>query len=1304
MRAITILISVFLIITIMPIQSFDSLNSDLDAGNRDIVNRSLPIFVDDSLPDNGNKKNIYIGESRGIEKRYSTIDNLNLKKEEENFIFLNYAEFDPLKVVPFVSKELGEENSQVLLVQLVDTVRPVWYNELIEYGTILGFIQKNTYIVFSKNIYEIRNLHFVRWVGPYQPAYKINPTILESHDTITVDIKLFWNFGLLSDIVSYFEELGVQILDDGSTNRIIKIISDIPTIKKIAHLPSIEWIAPSGQKEIVMDNIREYAGANEVHNHPFNGTGIVGEIKDNGINQNHPEFEGQLIGIDGNPDVQNHGTSTFGIVFASGIQERAKGMIFEGGGVFCQWDVQRYQSIRNLVNNWGGVFQSNSWVQGTRDSTYSQLSAEDDLAVFNYDITMCYGTGNNEGENACSQDSVAKNVIAIGGLNHKDNTDWSDDVHTGAQGNQGPAADGRVKPDLVGPYDKIHTTTGSSGYTDNFGGTSGATPVNAGGIGLIYQMYKENHFGNNPIGALPHASTVKAIAIADAHQYELDKADRFDQGWGHMDVGNIYEIGRNHFIVDEEINLQWTDTERFIVKADHDHPLKISLVWTDVPGVSSSSRALINDLDLTVISPSGTTYHGNYGLIDNLWSQSDGERDDINNVENVFIELPEEGEWIVEISANQVAIDGDISTLAIDQPFSLVVSGIYQEPYDISILDVVRPEYFEPDLEAIIKTKVANIGTEVGTNVIVQLLIDSEIIDQQNNGNMSPDSVKEVELKWIPSDESEKQLQVHVIPLVQEIRQANNWHNETIDVFYPKGRIVVDNYHGQEIPLLFSRELINADYQIYHSYTEIDSNTFIERTAIAVFEPSVAYNSDEQNEIKNFVEKGGGLLAIAGDDDAIVEDLTAFAGIGWSTTDGLMGVTNEIETHEITNNVESLNFETSELTIISNNPSLPIVRDELIIIPNILTAVSTVENGHVVTISDISCFDDDHLYDNDNLVFGINIAEWINDQPPIVRITTPAPNIVFTPEEIVSFSADVFDPDSVDINYQWISNIDDILSEESSFDTTLSQGIHNIYVNVSDGISNATDSITLIVNNTPEITLFEPGNGTYVEEGILNFTWNIFDFEEDIHTYILEIDNGIEKTYYNDISETYYEVDSLNIGKNHTWQVYVEDIYEREIQSEKRTFRYGNNIPKISIINPEMNERVSIIGTSLQWSVEDKDNDDLTFKLFWGVETLQLVYQGSESTYFTNELIEGEEYSWSLEVEDGYSKNFSEEMKFKVNTLPVLFGQSPENGTKLSGKEVNLSISTADLDFDDVFIRLFINDTLLPIFEGDNQI
>ena len=64
------------------------------------------------------------------------------------------------------------------------------------------------------------------------------------------------------------------------------------------------------------------------------------------------------------------------------------------------------------------------------------------------------------------------------------------------------------------------------------------------------------------------------------------------------------------------------------------------------------------------------------GTIQNAISKDGGKADTINNVENVFIQIPARGKWTVEVSAFAVNQDGHMKTVGVDDvAFALVVSG-----------------------------------------------------------------------------------------------------------------------------------------------------------------------------------------------------------------------------------------------------------------------------------------------------------------------------------------------------------------------------------------------------------------------------------------------------------------------------------------------------------------------------------------------------------------------------------------------------------------------------------------------------
>ena len=462
----------------------------------------------------------------------------------------------------------------------------------------------------------------------------------------------------------------------------------------MAFIPEVGWIAGSLPKVAGMDNVRIFTGADTAYTCGFDGSGIVGGVKDDGIDRNHPDYN--IFEIFGNPPDAAHGTCAFGVIFSTGANnEQAKGMLPNANGVFHSWCLGRMTSMFDL-QELGGVFQSNSWSQGEYNGVYSSYSREDDQSVVITDITMLWPTGDKGayGAQSCYSDAVAKNVISVGALLHQDNADREDD-EWGACGSvplasYGPAADGRIKPDLCGPDEHIYTTDGldddgNDGYrypgdyvmrtTDClFGRAGAAAAVVAGAVGIVYQMYRENLFGNNLTADTPHASTVKALLIVDAYQYEFWQATRYQQGWGLPDLRKTLEIAEGHFIVDEDTPLQTGDSIQYSFTPQEGSPLKISLVWTDPPAMPGANPALVNDLNLKVTGPDANTYRGNCGLDTLHWSTSGGVPDNLNNVENVFIENPEPGQWTIEVIAENIAMDGHTETPEIDQDFALVAT------------------------------------------------------------------------------------------------------------------------------------------------------------------------------------------------------------------------------------------------------------------------------------------------------------------------------------------------------------------------------------------------------------------------------------------------------------------------------------------------------------------------------------------------------------------------------------------------------------------------------------------------------
>ncbi|MAT43306.1 MAG: hypothetical protein CL609_13280 [Anaerolineaceae bacterium] len=97
-------------------------------------------------------------------------------------------------------------------------------------------------------------------------------------------------------------------------------------------------------------------------------------------------------------------------------------------------------------------------------------------------------------------------------------------------------------------------------------------------------------------------------------------------------------------------------------------PLRATLVWTDYPGSTTATKALVNDLDLVVTAPNGTKYYGNSGVYSSNSSCLSNGHDRCNNTETVFIPNAVQGQYTITVTGYNVPQGGQ-------QPYAIIISA-----------------------------------------------------------------------------------------------------------------------------------------------------------------------------------------------------------------------------------------------------------------------------------------------------------------------------------------------------------------------------------------------------------------------------------------------------------------------------------------------------------------------------------------------------------------------------------------------------------------------------------------------------
>lgn len=273
--------------------------------------------------------------------------------------------------------------------------------------------------------------------------------------------------------------------------------------------------------------------------------------------------------------------------------------------------------------------------------------------------------------------------------------------------------DGNVQ--LGGPYLMRHPSTatpggGGHGMYRHYAimeGTSCATGFVAGAAAVTRQYYQ-----NRGLTLYPHpqSALIKATLIHGAKNlggqldydinppqnyndwFVLSAKPSYDQGFGRLDIHkSLFPDAPTAMTYEDHISGITTGERHayYYDVLDDTVPFEATLCWTDMPKHPNPQVALANDLDLIVIDPGGTEYHGNVYTTDphvddhtnvyeswgriSLSNPGGTNFDRRNNVERVVIPPVQvkKGTWTVTVSGSRV----EQSSTNIPQTYAFVVSG-----------------------------------------------------------------------------------------------------------------------------------------------------------------------------------------------------------------------------------------------------------------------------------------------------------------------------------------------------------------------------------------------------------------------------------------------------------------------------------------------------------------------------------------------------------------------------------------------------------------------------------------------------
>ena len=223
---------------------------------------------------------------------------------------------------------------------------------------------------------------------------------------------------------------------------------------------------------------------------------------------------------------------------------------------------------------------------------------------------------------------MAKNILVVGAV---DSFGMAP-----PQSSAGPAYDGRIIPQLV---------------AFQMNGTSESAALVSGTVALLQQYFKSKNNVDMP------SALAKAILINSADDVGNGGPD-FKTGFGNMNAMNAMDcIKENHFL-NGTISNGITDSFDLTIP-ENISLLKITLVWNDTTALAFSPKALVNDLDLELVSATKKSLWKPWVLnsfpnADSLNKSAVRNRDSLNNQEQITLEKPVAGSYKINVKGYNV--------------------------------------------------------------------------------------------------------------------------------------------------------------------------------------------------------------------------------------------------------------------------------------------------------------------------------------------------------------------------------------------------------------------------------------------------------------------------------------------------------------------------------------------------------------------------------------------------------------------------------------------------------------------------
>ena len=375
----------------------------------------------------------------------------------------------------------------------------------------------------------------------------------------------------------------------------------------------------------------------------INGADIIISVKEQRFDSTDIDFHGRYINTGTAASTQSVHASIMATIIAGGGNSSARARGVAWGGTVSSSD------FSTLLPDAASAYQSNnirlqnhSYGTGI-ENFYGADAAAYDAFVYSMPTLVHVFSAGNSGTstpatgtyagvtghaNLTGSFKMAKNVITVG---HVDSQ-----AVVLPMSSRGPSYDGRIKPDLVA-------------YGED--GSSGAAALVSGAIALLQQAYKQTHNNNYPSAAL-----VRAMVLNSADDLGTKGPDH-TSGFGSLNTFRLLQaVEGNNFFEDAVTS---NSSKIFVITVPNNTKmLRLTIAWTDTAAPANAVSALVNNLDMVLLTPSSQTIRpwivNTKPNRDSLALPAIRGVDTLNNVEQITLDDPIAGVYQLRVQGSRV--------------------------------------------------------------------------------------------------------------------------------------------------------------------------------------------------------------------------------------------------------------------------------------------------------------------------------------------------------------------------------------------------------------------------------------------------------------------------------------------------------------------------------------------------------------------------------------------------------------------------------------------------------------------------